>query len=659
MSTPSTELAQPIPGIRLPFRTFAIAFGITVGSILVFALVFTLALIGFNNGKIVPGTVVGNVPLGGLDVRAAEARLREQLPSLAAGHISVSFGDVDSRIEYADIGRDYDIAGMLNQAYAIGREGDIFSQALQQLRVSMNGATVQPRVQWNEQALEEELNSLAMAAAKAPIDASIQREGALFVVKPSAVGTRIDVQSAWQQALATVGTLSPADVTVRVEPTIDDPVVTTEMAQLAVDRVERVAGVDLTLSGDGLTQTISSDAIRGWIRLEPAGAGAWTLVVERDPLDQTVAQMSASIYKAPVDASFKFTGGNAVAVPGSAGRQLNVQATSDAVYAALVGRADGPPMSTVQLSIASIDPNFTTAQAIALAPKVKNISGWTTGFTPSERNYFGANIVLPAQKINGTVVPAGAKFSFWDTVGSLLDLEGIGPGGVIIRGHTNPTGALGGGICSCSTTLWNAAMRAGLEMANRANHDYYINRYPTGLDATVWRSGSSVQNMSFVNDTQYPIIIRGYRGSTKSECIGLKAEFGSVGYSDCVIFEIWSVPNGRTTTYSKAEITNIKVATDMMQYADEDPNGEPLAPGALLRIEYPTDGFWSTVVRTVRDSNGTVIHQDTIFSKYVRVTGMTLVGRLPTDPPAGTKFPNPNPYPNFLPPEAGPEPEPV
>ena len=79
-------------------------------------------------------------------------------------------------------------------------------------------------------------------------------------------------------------------------------------------------------------------------------------------------------------------------------------------------------------------------------------------------------------------------------------------------------------------------------------------------------------------------------------------------------------------------ITNVKVATDVMKYADKDLNGKPLAAGTYFRVEYPTNGFWSTVIRTVRDASGNIIHQDTVFSKYVRVTGLTLIGWAPGDP---------------------------
>lgn len=196
MSTTPTELQRPFASVRaVPWRTFGLAFAITGLALATFAAVFAVGLVTLNAGKVVPGTYVAGVPLG-LDRASAEVRLREKLPSLSSGHISVSFGDFTQRIEYADIARDYDMAAMLDQAFSVGRSGDIFAQAEQQLRVAMRGATVDPRVTWDEQALESKLYELAVAAQIEPIDAAIVRDGARFVVEPSSTGTSIDVSSA-------------------------------------------------------------------------------------------------------------------------------------------------------------------------------------------------------------------------------------------------------------------------------------------------------------------------------------------------------------------------------------------------------------------------------------------------------------------------------
>jgi vancomycin resistance protein YoaR len=146
-----------------------------------------------------------------------------------------------------------------------------------------------------------------------------------------------------------------------------------------------------------------------------------------------------------------------------------------------------------------------------------------------------------------------------------------------------------------------------MDMKARRNHFYYIDRYPIGLDATVFISASgSKQTMSWTNDTKYPVLIRGY-----------KIRNGSRGY---VRFDIYSVPNGRTVSISKPTIRNVVQPSDRIQYTTT------LRPGVSQRVEYPVAGknVWRTV--TVRQ-NGKIVHQTTYYSHYSRVDGLTLIGK--------------------------------
>ena len=113
-------------------------------------------------------------------------------------------------------------------------------------------------------------------------------------------------------------------------------------------------------------------------------------------------------------------------------------------------------------------------------------------------------------------------------------------------------------------------------MGARRNHAYYIDRYPVGLDATIWLNGNYVQTMSFTNDSEYPILIRG------------------INRSNSVTFEIYGVPDGRTVDLSKARVWAPKEAWTRIEYTTD------LPPGASERVEYPFDGFQSSVSRTVR-----------------------------------------------------------
>src|SRR5207247_8993989 len=134
---------------------------------------------------------------------------------------------------------------------------------------------------------------------------------------------------------------------------------------------------------------------------------------------------------------------------------LNVTGSMAAIGAAREDYEAGSRPPTVELAVTETKPKLTTEEANKVAPLMTRLSTWTTYYPPGEGNFFGANIQVPARIISGTVVPDGSWFSFWDTVGIPTAAQGYGPGGVIVNGHSDPTGAFAGGICSCSTTLFN------------------------------------------------------------------------------------------------------------------------------------------------------------------------------------------------------------
>jgi vancomycin resistance protein YoaR len=269
----------------------------------------------------------------------------------------------------------------------------------------------------------------------------------------------------------------------------------------------------------------------------------------------------------------------------------------------MAGQADGQ----IEPAVAATAPTFTMEEAQAVAAMMRPLAtGWTTWFPIWSHNGFGANIWVPASIIDGTVVNPGETFDFWKVVGEVNHAKGYRLGGAIINGRTQAQGAIGGGICSCSTTLFNAALRAGYKMGARRNHYYYIDRYPLGLDATVFISGGgSKQTMSWTNDTKYPVLIRGI--NTRGQGKGV------------VTFKLYSVPTHRTVSISAPTVKNIRPAGDSTEQSGS------LRAGYSQRVEYPTDGkdVWRTV--TVRE-NGKVIRRTTYYSHYSVVTGVVLIG---------------------------------
>jgi vancomycin resistance protein YoaR len=366
---------------------------------------------------------------------------------------------------------------------------------------------------------------------------------------------------------------------------------------------------DLQVTFGDTKWTIRAARIRSWITFETDAAGATVPVLDESKIPPFLSNIAKTVKRAPVSASFlKTRGGRIVGVVAATnGRKLDTAATASAIAAAIKARGTGAAPVPVEVEVASVAPKFTTAQAVKRGPLMQALGTWKTWFPVGERNYFGANIWRPAEVIDGTVLMPGQRFEWWSALGTVSSATGYGPGGFIAGDHTDPTGALGGGMCSSSTTLFNAALRAGLQMGARANHKYYIDRYPLGLDATVSKTRNGSQTISFTNDTKGPIVIRTFRYRA-----------GGRGW---VRYEIWGVPDGRTVSLSRPSVANVRKASTTTRYVSTLPTG------VREQIEYPANGMDVAVSRVVHDKRGRVIHSETYRTHYVLWNGIVNVGR--------------------------------
>lgn len=113
------------------------------------------------------------------------------------------------------------------------------------------------------------------------------------------------------------------------------------------------------------------------------------------------------------------------------------------------------------------------------------------------------NIGLSLEAMNNVLVMPGEVFSFNEIVGERTVERGY-RNAPIILGETVVPG-VGGGICQSSTTLYNAAREAQLEIVERRIHSIAPSYIKHGLDATVaWPH----TDFKFKNDSSTPVIVK-------------------------------------------------------------------------------------------------------------------------------------------------------
>ena len=120
--------------------------------------------------------------------------------------------------------------------------------------------------------------------------------------------------------------------------------------------------------------------------------------------------------------------------------------------------------------------------ALMSAPKERCLASFTTMVDGRSRNQ-RHNALLSAEKLNGVVIQSGETFSFNHRIGSFSRDGGYRKAPVSYNGQL--INSFGGGVCQTSTTAYNAALHAGLEIVERNRHRFAPNYVAPGLDAAV------------------------------------------------------------------------------------------------------------------------------------------------------------------------------
>ena len=148
------------------------------------------------------------------------------------------------------------------------------------------------------------------------------------------------------------------------------------------------------------------------------------------------------------------------------------------------------------------------------------LASFTTYYGTADVNR-NANIALACRSISSAVVMPGETFSYNNLIGECSTRTGYKESTIYLNGELSK--GIGGGICQVSTTLYNAVLRANLEIVERRNHSLGVTYVPAGQDAMV-SIGSS--DFKFKNNREYPVRVTAFvgKGSVTCQIYGLKQQ---------------------------------------------------------------------------------------------------------------------------------------
>ncbi len=289
------------------------------------------------------------------------------------------------------------------------------------------------------------------------------------------------------------------------------------------------------------------------------------------------------------------------------------------------------------------------AEFVESKPKVtkkyleENFKLLSTYSTVSTNNANGnSNMALALSKVNGTILQPGQEFSYNTATGDSTNPDGGWlPAGGLVGGMS--VQVYGGGICQGSTTVYNAALMAGMEILERDCHAIPSSYCPIGLDATV--DYGSI-DFRFRNALKNPVYI-----SSWMDGVTLTVNFYGVFPEEWDNIELGSEQTG----YENPRDT-----------VDFEVDGS-LAKGQYVRKTSGNPGYYASAWR-IYYKNGEQVKTEDLPNSYYGSTGKkykvgpgTDTSKVDTSKESGTTDPKPSPSPSPSPkpqPTQGPTPVP-
>lgn len=229
------------------------------------------------------------------------------------------------------------------------------------------------------------------------------------------------------------------------------------------------------------------------------------ITYDKTPYNDILLLLEEQYNKPAKNALFTFENGRVVNFrQDERGVQVDIKQLRNEMDSAILGLGAEPKSKVFTLADSPIEPEITLKNSNNFG--IEELIGEGTSIyehSTAERTH---NLSLAATKFHGVLLPKNKAFSFNDVIGDISSLTGYKQAYIIKNGRT--VLGDGGGVCQVSTTLFRAALNAGLPIIERTAHAYRPVYYEfgskAGFDATVF---SPSVDLKIKNNTPSDILI--------------------------------------------------------------------------------------------------------------------------------------------------------
>ncbi len=453
------------------------------------------------------GKVPRNVRLAGRDIgRMPEEELAATVRSInkqyQATEVEVSTPARSYKISAGKLGLTLDEDATVQAALDIGRHDSLAMRPIAWLGSFLQHRTAKLKFRVRRDVMASGLASLE-GQRRVPKEPSLVATSNAVDIISGSTGSAIDPGNV---AADLVKRASSGELPIVVQTGLIErkPKVSDAQARSIASKLTTKTAKPLVVKAGRQTVTFQPAITRSWLDSKIGATGLEVTVDGKKVMADLKAGLT-QVTKAR-NASFQVNGPTVAITPSRNGTRCCAAGSSARLLAAI---RSGTGRATIRLAVDK--PSFTTEAAKKLGikepvgtttdwkgqPQVKSFTTYYPGGAPRV-----INIHLIADAVRGAIIKPGATFSLDGRVGERTAKKGYVEAPEI-KNRVDVTG-VGGGVSQFSTTLFNAAFFAGLDIVEYQAHSLYLDRYPYGREATL---GWPVPDQKIKNNTPYGILI--------------------------------------------------------------------------------------------------------------------------------------------------------
>lgn len=525
-----------------------------------------------------PGTMVGNLSIAELDHPQALALMKRHFADFENTAVDFTFEQQNWNASLAQLGFSIDYDSTLAAAWQHGRE----SSRLQQFKAVMIAPEKQSYpilFNSNEETLHDFLRDLGTRIVGAARDASLYLDSDQVRIQPNEDGRELDIEAAAIATRRIVQGAARDTVELTARPVVSQ--ITAEMLEPKRELAQTMINSRIDINTGDDVWRIQQSKLREALVLPELGVLTDPTFDERIIGDE-LAEIATATKREPENATLGWDNGLTVVEADVQGRNLNVSATVQEIIAA--SRTTNQRTVNAQYDVVLADVNSQNLDELGIKELI------STG----ESNFLWSsweraeNVRVSANHLTHTLVPPGETYSFNESIGPIT-LENGFVQGKIIQG-SRIVEDVGGGACQASTTVFRAALEAGLPI----DHEYHAFRlemyehdnWPPGLDAAIFQPDDPndwATDLLFTNNTEAWMLVEFEIADTMAYC------------------RIYGTSQGYEVSVDVPYISEAKKPEGPIE--TEDP---ALAKDERVQVGFPTNGYDVQAIRRIT-KNGELV----------------------------------------------------